>query len=197
MISFSGPHWSTFGMEQGLEYTIDWFIKVLVDSKPNEWFDVQPSKEWRDDAWFIDQTPKNVFKNQGYQVIQKGIANGTIIGGNIDVLNLLRGTPYFPIVEDPILFLEGTGDVQYEHFDQLVQALLYIPKFKESLRAIVIGRFQIGSKMTVQDLQHIFETKRLDIPIVYGLDFGHSTPHLTIPIGGQCRLDTTSISISW
>jgi muramoyltetrapeptide carboxypeptidase LdcA involved in peptidoglycan recycling len=202
LISFSGPHWSTFGMEKELEYTVEQFVRVLCQSEPNEWISVPPSLRWRDDAWFMDPLPKNLFENDGYQVVQRGIATGTIVGGNVDVLGLLRGTPYFPLKKDIILFLEGTQDVKYEHFDQLFQALLYIPTFKDSIRGIVIGRFQMNSKISIQDLKHIFETKKLDpsIPIVYGLDFGHTTPHFPIPIGGQCKIeasDQVSVSVAW
>lgn len=34
MVTYSGPHFSTFGMEKGLEYTLEYFKKCLMDTEP-------------------------------------------------------------------------------------------------------------------------------------------------------------------
>ena len=33
-VTYSGPHFSTFGMEKGLEYTLEYFKKCLMDTEP-------------------------------------------------------------------------------------------------------------------------------------------------------------------
>jgi len=51
----------------------------------------------------------------------------------------------------------------------------------------VIGRFQKASKMTNDLLNQIIETKKelKKIPIIANVDFGHSDPKITFPIGGS------------
>ena len=70
--------------------------KVSIDS----------SKEWSDEAWFLDQENRNFIPNDGMFIINEGIAEGTIIGGNLCTLNLLQGTEYMPEFKAPtILFI--------------------------------------------------------------------------------------------
>jgi muramoyltetrapeptide carboxypeptidase LdcA involved in peptidoglycan recycling len=52
LITYSGPHFSTFGMKKGVDYTIDYFQKCLMMEDP---FTVNPSTHWSDDAWYLDQ----------------------------------------------------------------------------------------------------------------------------------------------
>ena len=79
-----------------------------------------------------------------------------------------------------------------ENFDRQLTSLSQQPGF-EGVRAVLIGRFQASVDMTRSKLQHIVESnRRLDgLPIVANLDFGHSDPILTIPVGGQAWLDAS------
>jgi len=46
LVTYSGPHYSSFGMLKGFDYTLEYFKKCLMQSKP---FDIISSKEWSDD----------------------------------------------------------------------------------------------------------------------------------------------------
>lgn len=52
LLTYSGPHFSTFGMKLGNEYTVECFTKMMMG---HEAVTVEPSEHWSDDAWFIDQ----------------------------------------------------------------------------------------------------------------------------------------------
>ncbi|KAI8894443.1 muramoyltetrapeptide carboxypeptidase [Globomyces pollinis-pini] len=204
LVTFSGPHWSSFGMELGLEYTIQEFTGRLMKSKPDEWETIQPSLRWRDDPWYMDQKMVNVFDNEGHQIIRQGTGEGLIIGGNLITTCHLAGTPYLLIPESFILFAEDTFEETMVNFDQQLQHLLLIPGFKEGLKGIVIGRFQMGSNMNAEKISKIISIKSeiaSNIPIIYGCDFGHTSPHTVVPIGGFCRLQlsntTKKIEVSW
>jgi hypothetical protein len=54
------------------------------------------------------QENRTFHDNEGFWAIQEGEAEGTIIGGNHFVLNMLQGTSYFPPLREAILFL-GLG----------------------------------------------------------------------------------------
>ncbi len=126
------------------------------------------------------------------------MASGKILGGNLGTLQLLRGTPYMPSLEGSVSFLEEvasfSGDTGVFEFDRNLQSLTQAPDF-DGVQAIVFGRFETSFKMTMEKLRYIISTKPKlkNIPIICGADFGHSTPIITFPIGGWCRL-TTSFS---
>lgn len=96
LVTYSGPHFSTFAMEKGLDYTTEYFLSCCASDDP---FDIHPSSEWSDDRWFLDQENRHFYPNNGPVVIHEGYAEGTLIGGNLCTLNLLQGTEYFPETE--------------------------------------------------------------------------------------------------
>jgi len=186
MITYSGPHLSTFGMEKGLEYTIEYFEKCLMNSEP---FEIMPSKEWSDDSWFRDQQNRKFVPNEGFLVVNEGETEGKLLGGNLCTMNLLQGTEYMPSLVDSILLLEDDEESHPRAFDRDLQSLIHQPGF-ESVRGLVIGRFQQDSKMEREKLVKIIKNKRelSGIPVVVNADFGHTTPQFTFPIGGKGKL---------
>jgi len=197
LVTYSGPHFSTFGMLKGLDYTIEYFKKCVMESGP---FEVRPSKEWSDDEWYKNQEKREFIKNKGFLVINKGEAEGTIIGGNLCTLNLLQGTEFMPSLKNTILFIEDDEESKPQHFDRDLQSLIHLPDF-DGVKGIVIGRFQKASEMNERLLTKIIKTKRElnDIPVIANVDFGHTTPHITFPIGGKARIfaskDKTKLEI--
>lgn len=199
LVTFSGPHFSTFACEQGMDYTLDCFTKCFMTSDA---IDVQSSSTWSDDAWYIDQKSRNFIHNDGMIVINPGFAEGTIIGGNLCTLNLLQGTPYMPDLAETVLFVEDDYLVFPEIFDRDLQSLIMQPGF-EGVRAVVIGRFQKESKMSLDSLNQICGSKPqlARLPIIANVDFGHTLPMITFPIGGRASVDarikSPALKIEW
>ena len=187
LVTFSGPHFSSLGMLKGADYTLENLKIMLMGDRVNA---VKPSKEWSDDLWFINQQDRNFIPNEGYWTIHKGEAQGTLIGGNLGTFNLLLGTAYRPAFEkDTILFIEDTEGADILDFERNFQALIYQPDF-QNVKGILIGRFQKGSKVSREQLEYIISTKQAlqHLPIVANVDFGHSVPLLTLPVGGSAHI---------
>jgi muramoyltetrapeptide carboxypeptidase len=147
------------------------------------------SAQWSDDAWYQDQDHRTLVPNDGYVVLNEGRAEGTILGGNLCTFNLLQGTEYAPELADSILFVEDDAESHPATFDRDLQSLLHQPGF-ERVRGMLIGRFQKASGMTPELLRTIVQSKRelRSIPVIAGVDFGHTDPKITFPIGGTGRL---------
>lgn len=189
LVTYSGPHYSSFGMLKGFEYTLEYFKKMFFEDKEIE---IKSSKEWSDDAWFIDQENREFIKNDGMFVINEGEAEGEIVGGNLCTLNLLQGTEYMPNIENKILFLEDddmAGKIYLMEFDRNLQSLIHMPEFK-TVKALVLGRSQKATDMTKEKWIKLIKNKPelANIPVIAGVDFGHSTPIITFPIGGDAIL---------
>ncbi|GKU78415.1 S66 peptidase family protein [Paenibacillus sp. L3-i20] len=198
LITYSGPHFSTLAMLHGNEYTMDYFKKIMMQDAEIK---ISPSGQWSDDAWYMDQEIRSFTNNEGPYVINAGAAEGTIIGGNQCTFNLLQGTEYMPNLKNAILFLEDDYEVQPHAFDRDLQSLIHQPSF-EGVKGIVIGRFQKSSNMTKELLQKIIKSKvELDhIPVIADMDFGHTSPLITFPVGGKVSLhafdNTIEVNIS-
>ena len=188
LVTYSGPHFSTWAMKKEFVYNLDYFKKCLMD---DDEFHVEASKTWTDDAWFMDQENRKIEKNDGLIIINEGEAEGRIIGGNLCTFNLLQGTPFMPDLTDSILFIEDdnmAGDYFGVEFDRNLQSLIHQPDFHK-IKGIVICRFQKDTDMTIEKLRFIIDSKEelSNIPILANADFGHTNPLITFPIGGTVK----------
>lgn len=192
LVTYYGPHFSTFGIKKGNEYTIEHFNKMLIN---NEIVSVVPSNKWSNDMWFLDQENREFIENDGMAVINPGKASGTILGGNLCTLNLLQGTEFFSKCDDVILFIEDDGmadDNFLKEFDRNLISLIQAVG-RNRVKGIVVGRAELNCNMTVDKWKLLFSNKGLDnIPIVVNADFGHTNPMLTLPLGGYAEMEATS-----
>ncbi|MBI2792265.1 MAG: LD-carboxypeptidase [Gammaproteobacteria bacterium] len=190
LVTYSGPHFSTFAMKQGFEYTLEYFKSLFFEKNT---IDIKPSQQWSDDAWFLDQENRNFNENDGYWIIQEGKAKGTIIGGSLSTFQLLHGTSFMPSLENTVLFIEADsisdGNVDIYEFDRDLQSLMQQPNF-DKVKGILIGRFENKFKINVEKLKYIIRTKKelKNLPIIANADFGHTNPIFTYPVGGICEI---------
>src|SRR5215469_14328402 len=66
LVTYSGPHWSSFGMR-------DYFEQTLFEEGP---IDLRPARAWTDDLWFLDQDNRTVLPGQGWWPLGPGQASG-------------------------------------------------------------------------------------------------------------------------
>lgn len=196
LVTYYGPHFSTFGEIKGFDYTQEYFNKMFFQT--NE-FEIKSSDEWSSDSWFIDQENRNFIKNDGMFTINEGIAEGEIVGGYSNILALLKGTEYMPDIKNKILFLEYESEEGKNGFlaiDRLFQSLIHLPDFKY-VKGLVLGRAIPNLEMTKEKWIKIIKGKReLNyIPVIANCDFGHTTPMFTFPIGGYARLEAKDNNI--
>lgn len=172
LVTYHGAHFSTFGFDLEADYTQKAFRDCVLN---DDIITLKPS-----------QTAKE------YTVIQQGSCEGTIIGGNLCTLNLLQGTQFMPQAEDIVLFLEDDnimGDYFRFEFDRNLQSLLHAYG-TDKIRGVVFGRFDDSCKMNADVIKSMIAYKLpKDIPVIYGVDFGHVFPIITFPIGGRVRIE--------
>ncbi|CDE24326.1 uncharacterized protein BN658_00276 [Clostridium sp. CAG:440] len=189
MVTYLGLQFFSFGMKYGFEYSLEYFEKMFFENKEVE---VEASKQWSNDKWLKNQENRKFINNEGMQIINKGEAEGKIIGGNLCTLNLLQGTEYMPDLDNSILFIEDdgeTGKAFIKEFDRNLQSLLHCAKGKK-IKGLVIGRAENVSEMNYDKWNKIIESKSelQNIPIIINADIGHTTPIFTFPIGGNANI---------
>lgn len=190
LVTYSGPHYSSFGQKLYFDYTLEYFKKCLMTS--DNPFEIRPSQNWSDDKWYENQEERVLIKNEGWKIINEGFSKGIIIGGHIGTFNLLKGSEFFPNLDNAILFAEdddlvgASADVE---FDRNLQSIIHLPQFN-LVQGIIIGRFQKASKMTDDKIFKIIKSKEelKNLPVVANVDFGHTDPKITFPIGGEINL---------
>jgi len=123
--------------------------------------------------------------------INSGKAEGELIGGNISVLDSMIGSKYEADFENKIVYLEEIEEKTYR-VDKMLYHLLYATNLKKAI-GIVMGVFSncnINDEPRLTLKEAIIDLfKPLDIPISYGLPFGHIDTIVTIPNGIKARMN--------
>ncbi len=133
----------------------------------------------------------------GWRWLQgSGQHRGHLIGGCLEAVDWLRGTPVWPeppVWRNSILFLETSEDqpsptaVVY-----MLRSLAATGALREA-RGILYGRpYGDESKFDAYDaaiLQVLAELGLSELPLVTRMDFGHTDPKFVVPIGAKAEID--------
>lgn len=186
LVGYSGPHYSSFGMKHHFSYSEAGFVACVMNDEPIE---LAPSPLWSDDLWYLDQEDRHLETGTDWWVLQEGGAAGAIVGGSLCTLNLLQGTPYMPSLDAAVVFAEDDDRVKPWDFDRDLVSLLQQPAFG-GVTGLVIGRFQRETGITRELLAQIVASKPelAGLPVIANVDFGHTTPIVTFPIGGTVEI---------
>ncbi|HEX5324511.1 MAG TPA: S66 peptidase family protein, partial [Capsulimonadaceae bacterium] len=126
------------------------------------------------------------------------VAQGRLFGGNIEVLEFLKGTDFWPPMsfwEGKILFLETSeekppvSNVRYMLRNYGMQGVF------DKISALLFARAYRYEEQEKEELERQIvrvvrdEFGRADLPIVANMDFGHDMPQLIIPLGVTAEVD--------
>jgi len=119
--------------------------------------------------------------------IQPGSASGPVLGGNLNTLCHLLGTPFQPDFNGCILFLEDRGEAAYR-IDRMLSQMKLAGCFN-GLAGFILGAFEDcgDTDDIIRIAGDIFKDDK--IPILAGLEVGHGKRNLTIPTGLNATLN--------
>lgn len=137
------------------------------------------------------------------QVLNTGICEGEIVGGNLSIIASTIGTDFEIDTKDKILFLEEVSEQAYK-IDKMLTQLSLAGKLND-IKGVAFGyiknldtkrNFFPGLQFTVrQVIENRF--KPLGIPIALNLPFGHNDNNMILPIGIKCKLDLKQKSLTF
>lgn len=188
--TYNGPNFTNFAREDINGYRDEYFKKCILSDQS---FEIFPSQKFQD--WNVTDADNKEFQleNPGWWILNEGQAEGTIIGENLCTLNLLQGTEFMPSLKNAILFIEDDYESKDGNFTRDLQSLLMQPD-AHTIKGLILGRFQVQSKIGKEKLRYILSTfpQLKNIPIIANLDFGHTSPRLTIPVGAKAKITASS-----
>jgi muramoyltetrapeptide carboxypeptidase len=189
LVSFYGPHlMSQFGeYPDVLPYTLECFEKVVCQTRPAG--RIEPSKVWTEERLEYDQEdnrPRSMKTTAGWKSLKPGHASGPLIGGEISTLVIQNDTQYMPSVDGAVFFWEDYGSSP-AWVDRYLANLRTKDVF-ERIKGMLVGRTRTAGfepTSTGYGLDNIIldNTKGYDFPIMINMDFGHTDPMMTLPIG--------------
>ena len=206
LVSFYGPAIMTGFAENGgmFPFMAQAVRKSLFSSEPIG--EVKQNK----DGWTVERldwgNPENQSKKRtltpptGWKFLQgKGVSQGHLIGGCLDVLDFLRGTDFWPssdLWKGAILFLETSEEAPPPTVLKCSLRTYAAMGILKQLSGILFGR--PGGEIS-PDLfkeydevlhQVVTEEEGLsELPIITHMDFGHTDPMFVLPYGVKAEIN--------
>jgi muramoyltetrapeptide carboxypeptidase len=196
LVTFNGPAVMVELAEypEVFDYTERYMLKALCSSEPVG--EVGPSGWWTEE--FLDWGEKEDLTrartgraSDGWAWLKGGSAEGVLVGGCLESMQHLRGTPYWPELDGAILFLETSEEKPTpETVDGILMDYENMGAFRR-IRGLFFGRPYGYAPEEREQLHKVIleRTKRYDFPVVADMDFGHTSPMFTLPVGCRALID--------
>ncbi len=190
---------ATFGEFSPIVDTTFTYFQNIVSSS-NLPISLPMPKQWTEEYidWEIQTRPK-ILNDNRWLVIHKGIAQGRLIGGNLDTILGIWGSPYMPeILPGDILFIEDTqknaADIERSF------SLLKINGVFDKIAGLILGKHELfddlgSGRKPYEILLEVINEER-SFPILADFDCCHTLPMLTVPIGCLIELDTMTPKVT-
>lgn len=131
--------------------------------------------------------------------VRPGRASGRLIGGNLNAITGIWGSPYMPeIREGDLLFLEDTE--KFAAHSERYFTLLKLCGVFDKIGGLILGKHrkfdsQGTGKSPVDILLEVLDGCR-EFPILADFDCCHTVPILTLPIGVPAELDADAQTVT-
>ncbi|MBU8910377.1 MAG: LD-carboxypeptidase [Desulfobacterales bacterium] len=181
-----------------LDMTWAYFKDILFEKQSLPYTYKMPDY-WTDDFinWEEKTKDKTLNKNQ-WITVNKGQAEGRILGGTLNAISTITGTEYMPLIDkNTILFIEDT--TKTAAYMERLFSLLKAHNYFENVCGIILGKHEQYDDQNTSKRPHdiLMEIAgETDIPILGGFDCCHTHPCFTLPLGKKIRLDATKQIVS-
>lgn len=190
-----------------LAYTLKYFNYAVAGEHKVENLEIKPSKFWTEE--FLDWFKKNdelrarkLEKNNGYEWLINGKAQGELLGGAIPSINHLAGTKYWRDPSGKIFFIDipesnsPLEGLSLENVDSYLADLDNMELF-DDINGLIIGRPYHYSEKQIIELKKIIlkYAGGKKYPILYNVNMGHTDPIATVRYGSIIELDSTHNSL--
>ena len=139
---------------------------------------------------FVDGNLEFGPENEEYVTIQKGKAEGELIGGNLSLTRGMVAGKYSLDFADKILFLEELG---FETDPEATSNNIYYMKQNgvfDKIKGLWIGNYEHESGISLEKIIMDVLNGEYKFPIIKSNNFGHIERKTVIPIGTKAEINT-------
>ncbi|MFE7911253.1 S66 family peptidase, partial [Bacillus mobilis] len=176
-----------------VDHTYNYFVETLLHDQVLP-YNIKQPLFWSDE--FINwemKTKEKERRHNNWISVTNGQATGRIIGGNLNTIEGIWGSPYMPsIQEGDILFIEDSS--KDAATIERSFSFLKINGVFDKVSGILLGKHEqfddCGTKRKPYEiLLEVLQNQ--SIPLLADFDCCHTHPMITMPIGVQVNMDAT------
>lgn len=186
----------------------------------SEWYDLRPAdaytdmeRDWSDPTW-ADQPPEMLPGTGWAWHGPRTPVEGRLWGGQLEIVDFQLRTNRYLLPEEEydgaVLFLETSEEMPSSEYVWRSLMCLAERDLLQRFSALLMGRPKGWSldrrhspvrRRAYVEAQHeavleIYREYKIDVPIVFDVDLGHTDPQIVVPHGGLVRLDPEQRSIA-
>jgi muramoyltetrapeptide carboxypeptidase len=185
LVTFHGPN----GGGRWDAYSLDWTKRVIFEGEAATFSNPKTAN----DRNVLTQIDNRI------RTITPGRARGRLLGGNLTVLTAILGSPFVPVFDGAVLFLEDVEEQPYRVDRMMTQ--LKIAGVLERVRGVIFGTCSDCTpgtggfaSFTLEEIlnDHL---KPLGVPAWQGAMIGHGMPQWTLPVGLDVEIDAAAGTI--
>lgn len=187
------------------DYTVDHINRTLFNNTTIG--EIKASDVWTSEylPWLIENknTARKLQPNSGYQFLQgKGTVEGRLIGGCVEVFDMVRGTVLFPELdefEDTILFLETSEDKPEALLIECIIRTYGIMGILDRIKGMIWAKPQDEEYLeeySAAIVKVLKEFGKEDMPVIMNMNFGHTEPKICLPYGAMAKIDCSEKSFA-
>jgi muramoyltetrapeptide carboxypeptidase len=130
---------------------------------------------------------------------KNGAAEGVLIGGNLSLIQSLRGTTWDISPKGKILFIEDIAEYHY-HIDRMMLNLK-AGKILEKISGLIVGYFTDMKEGEAAFGKNAFEiireaAEKYHYPILFNFPAGHELPNWPLVMGARVKLNVTDDKVT-
>lgn len=169
---------------------------------------ISPSTQWTSQYVEWSECNSNIRREMkqdkhGYEILQgTGVAKGKLLGGCIELFLMINGTKIWPTLDEwagKVLFLETSDSQPSPELVTYILRNLQAQGILNVINGVIVGK-PVGEKY-YDEYKEVYkkvigkEAKRPDMPIIYNVNFGHTSPMAVIPYGIECEVNCEKCQI--
>lgn len=135
----------------------------------------------------------------GLRALRPGRAEGRFVGGNLEIVSRLVGTPWALPLDGAVLLVEEVGERPYRIDRQLTQ--LRLAGALDRLAGVIVGDLVGCAEKdgSAPDAETVLAERfaAYGIPVLAGAPIGHGSRNRAIPHGARVRLDAAARTLTF
>ncbi|MGE7113735.1 S66 family peptidase [Lysinibacillus sp. NPDC047702] len=197
--TYYGPAFiPSFGEFEPLVYeTYRYFEQFFIRKQKLPYSIDIPSLWTEDSANWLEKTHEKKLQNNEWITVNSGIAEGRLIGGNLNAIYGSIGSPFMPkFKKGDILLIEDSiknAETVEKNFAMLKNHGVF-----NLVSGILVGKYERFDDMGTEKKPYEILTEIIDnpsIPILAEFDSCHTHPMIPMPIGKKVSLDAANKTV--